>query len=562
MDDGLLGLDDGRNVVVPLGPLERILGPGTLDQIISNSNVTEVLTVFKKRKNHSPAVFCPIKYGTIAGAAGADAVRVLMLPHRTARLIAASLAEIPGAPALRIVTRVPIRSVAALDAVAADAVAARRGGLYEYQAAVLDDILRRSRLPARNVYLFMATGQGKTPVAAAFIGARGQPALFIAPASREIARKGLETLRSWLPGWRCALFSSKTAASCTADNFDVVVIVVNSARTQPAEFFQGWGTVVIDEAHEFHSPENRKVLPLACSGGSCVLGLSASPHERKDGMDFIVDRYLGPPADAAAAIEAAGLDPGDMNFDGRILVARYTAPAEYRVPVKVNDINSAVMSIGRIIEDPDRMKLLGRGIEWILTLHEGAGPAADRRRKFWGLDRGGRHSVAVFAEHRDFLPKLAGYLVGTCVDRAAFACPELETPASAETPANPANGAAGPAVLRGGAGDAAVDGAARCRVVLMTYGYGRRGIDLKHLTAGVSATPRRGGSTQILGRVTRKGSDQGIVRVWLDLVDCGSFLEGQLTDRVAAYGVKGWPVKKISVSHTSVEAADFGSAFD
>ena len=106
-------------------------------------------------------------------------------------------------------------------------------------------------------------------------------------------------------------------------------------------------------------------------------------------------------------------------------------------------------------------------------------------------------------------------------------------------------------ILRGGVARDAVGKAraAGAHVVLTTYGFSRRGISLPDMTALVLASPRRHGSTQTLGRILRRGSDESILRVIVDVVDVCTGLKSQSTERKRAYTMKGYPDTKIKYSY-------------
>jgi hypothetical protein len=68
------------------------------------------------------------------------------------------------------------------------------------------------------------------------------------------------------------------------------------------------------------------------------------------------------------------------------------------------------------------------------------------------------------------------------------------------------------------------------------------------MTALVRASPRRNGSTQIDGRILRRGSDESILRQTVDIVDINTGLRSQVTDRRKAYKLKGYPIIKLHAS--------------
>jgi hypothetical protein len=65
----------------------------------------------------------------------------------------------------------------------------------------------------------------------------------------------------------------------------------------------------------------------------------------------------------------------------------------------------------------------------------------------------------------------------------------------------------------------------------------------------VRATPRRHGTDQIAGRITRLGSDPSILRVVVDFVDTRTMLAGQASQRKRDYLKKGFAVVTAAGSH-------------
>lgn len=118
--------------------------------------------------------------------------------------------------------------------------------------------------------------------------------------------------------------------------------------------------------------------------------------------------------------------------------------------------------------------------------------------------------------------------------------------------------AAGPdrsmSLLRGGVAAEELGKARRAKshIVLTTYGYSRRGISLPDMTALVMASPRRNGGIQLVGRIKRRGSDQRIKRVIVDIVDVCTGLKSQSTDRNKAYKESEFPIYTTRISHDKV----------
>jgi len=76
------------------------------------------------------------------------------------------------------------------------------------------------------------------------------------------------------------------------------------------------------------------------------------------------------------------------------------------------------------------------------------------------------------------------------------------------------------------------------------------------MTALVLASPRRHGCTQIFGRILRRGSDESIRRIIVDIVDVCTGLRGQVNDRKKAYNIKNYPITKIQYSHEQFTPGD------
>ena len=449
------------------------------------------------------------------------------------------------AQALAGLARFPARddSLAPCRAVPAEKLEPARP-FYEYQAAaagyvggVFEACSKNKR--AGQVYVQMGTGMGKTSFGLAVAARGGGPAFVVVP-TKAIRDQWLDECCTVFPGLRAAPYDNAAKAPAKAATHDFVVGVVNTVRRKPAGFFAGYATVILDEAHELCSPENLKVLWLA-QGAPRVLGLSATPEDNPSGLDRVVYHFLGRPVRAEEDIP--GVDVAAVRFKGRARGVEYSGGLEYcEAVVGPAGTVSAVETIGRLVRDPARLRLVASEVARLHNLHLteadpgrlsalGLGPrpaaAATAEHPEGGVRR---HGVFVFAEHREYLPALREALL-EYLPPAEVALEEDEQ---------------GPAVvLRGGASRAQVGRAHRARVVLTTYGYSRRGVSLVDMTAIVLATPRRNGMQQILGRITRRGSDESIVRQVVDIRDTRSALKSQSAARLAVYREKGYPVTHV-----------------
>jgi hypothetical protein len=455
--------------------------------------------------------------------------------------------------------------------IAAEGLAAEEP-LYEYQEAAIAHLCGAAgpfgdaalaALGGGDAYLQMDTGLGKTRVGCGVVARRGEAALVVVPTDA-IAHQWVDEFAEIFPRLRVGVYRNPPKGSRRAPpgplTHDVVVVIVNTFRAKEPDFLEGFGTVILDEAHEYHSTHNRRALWL--SQARAVLGLSATPEERPDGLDRYVPLHLG-----AVLLPAAipGFDVRAVSFRGEVRALEYAGAADFCETVTTPaGTMSAILTIGGVIKDPARLRLVAAEVMRAYRLHETAPPAELLRLGLGPRPPAAataahpagevrRHGVFVFAEHRDFLPLLrAALLAQPGCDADDLLVPELEgAPAAAPV-----------SILRGGVAKTAVGAARRAgaHIVLTTYGFSRRGISLPDMTCIIEATPRRNGLRQILGRVFRRGSDESIVRLIVDIVDVRTGLRGQFADRRKVYLEKGFPVVRVAASGDGAAGAAGGAA--
>jgi hypothetical protein len=442
--------------------------------------------------------------------------------------------------------------------------------LYPYQEAAVEHLcagpLAAGGCAGGVAYLQMDTGLGKTRVGAAVVARLGAPALVVVP-TESIAAQWLEEFAEIYPDMVAAVYRNTPARKRDPPvgpaTHDVVVVIVNTFRDKEPAFLEGFGTVLLDEAHELCSPRNLQALWL--SQTRAVLGLSATPDEGTNGLDRYVMLHLGPPIYAA---KIPGFDVGSVRFRGEVKIVEYAGAPEYCAPeLTAAGTMSAIKTIVRVCADPHRARLVAAEILALARAHEAPGaaaaglgprPAADATPTHpAGEVR--RHGVFCFAELRETLVEVRGALFTAFTTLAAaeieVIAPELDN----DAPAAPVQ--AEPdrvSILRGGvaAGEVASVRRARAHVVLTTYGFSRRGVSLPDMTAIVAITPRRNGTRQLLGRFLRRGSDESIVRQMVDIVDVRTGLKSQVNDRIKIYKEKKYPIRRVKADWSDyVDAA-------
>ena len=445
----------------------------------------------------------------------------------------------------------------------------------DYVSFLVERVLTPQRMASHEsqAYLHVETGGGKTIIAMALIARLQGPACVIVP-TEELRKTGIETAQFMLPGLRAIAYKNETDKKrakkglpplSTADA-DIMFLIVNTARNKPPEFYRQFKTIIYDEAHEYQSKSSRALFWLT----GCIpfqIGMSATPADRYDMLDRIVMKHLGDPLFLDDVVAQRRKERGEDEdsgdkfvFPGRVLEVHYSGKEEY--VMSDPEHTTVTQKIGRIVADPHRFELVAAYIEMVLNLHK---TLPNPQEWGLGLDERGverRHSVLVFAEHREYLVVLKEYLsrrispADICIeedpDEALAHLKEKGTYKGKVESVKDMMEKGGQhhldsVVLRGGATELDRIGSRLSRVVLTTYAYSRRGVDLVHMTAEVLASPRRNGGMQITGRITRKSTDESlksIHRLVVDLRDVETSLNSQADGRRKVYkdAKRQWPI--------------------
>lgn len=396
--------------------------------------------------------------------------------------------------------------------------------LYDYQIACIDHILETKIVNNRGtVYFQLGTGLGKTSTSIGLLTRLKLKTLVIVPSSKDLQGQWIDELAEKAPGLKTLAYNNKMKDSCLEDPYDVIVIVVNTFCKKNVDFIEKakFGLVIIDEAHEFCSTVFSRSLWLI-QAIPCVFGMSATPHVRKDELDHFVDQFLGTPLEAD---KVPGVNINKERFYGRITKIDYAGHPDYcDIVLNDNGDTNNALTLRKVVSDPKRIQLI---INELRALYNDEA----------------NHGIFVFAEHRDYLVLLRDRLFQEFGEESI-----LEAYDSINTSDLNIQ------VLRGGASKDLVQHVRKegARIVLTTYGYSRRGIDLPNMTAMILVTPRRSGLMQVLGRITRKRSDLKKVRHVIDIVDCATIYKNQFYERKQVYDIKEWPITKRSICYDDV----------
>jgi hypothetical protein len=550
---GITGTITARGLRIPIAALVAKLGGQR-----GYRRFLGALTVTEKPQPGRPKAYARARRTAYHSDAGH-----LYIPRAKApTLLGRILARVENDPAFAAARRLGggVREIPARDWVPAQ-------DFYAYQAAAAEHVCRPTGPLGTGgtgaAYVQMGTGMGKSRFGMA-VAARGRGPVFVVVPTKAIRVQWLDEFQLVFPHLRCAPYDnppkkSKKVAPLPSTH-DVVVGIVNTVRAKEPGFFAGYATVILDEVHELHSPKNIEVLWLAQEAPN-VLGISATPDDRTDGLDKVVYHFLGAPIWAERDIP--DFDVADVSFCGRVREVEYGGhPDHCETAVSAAGTVSAIETVGNIIRDPARLRLVAAEVERVFRLHEtespgallalGLGPRpANVASEAFPAGEVRTHGVFVFAEHREYLPALREALLERFAPED-IEVPEIDEPGDADAGdedkaegGDVEEGAEIPVVLRGGATRDQLGRAHRARIVLTTYGYSRRGVSLVEMTAIVLATPRRNGMRQILGRITRRGSDESILRLVIDIKDVRTALKSQNTDRRKVYKEKEYPIYRV-----------------
>jgi ATP-dependent helicase YprA (DUF1998 family) len=85
-----------------------------------------------------------------------------------------------------------------------------------------------------------------------------------------------------------------------------------------------------------------------------------------------------------------------------------------------------------------------------------------------------------------------------------------------------------------------------CRVIFTTYAFSATGLSIPKMTAMILYNPRRAKMIQLFGRIQRRGSDESIPRIIVDIWDKRNpVYRAQLSDRLIGYEYYGANIEKI-----------------
>jgi len=434
--------------------------------------------------------------------------------------------------------------------------------LYPYQEAAVDFLYNKAIEQYGVLYLQMDTGLGKSRVGCAFIAKIQKRGLIIVPTKAIAEQWKIEFLEMY-PNLNVNIYKNsdegKLSKKQIMESADVDIIIINTFRDKKTDFISKYSVIILDEAHEYHSTCNLNALWL--SQTQYILGLSATPLERPDGLDKYITLHLG---DVIYPKDIPHFDVSGVNFQANVKIIEYEGADPYCETILTpSGTISSIMTINNILNDPYRLKLVVNEILILNNIHLTA-DGVEHGLIRDDLEEPKKHGIFVFVETRDFIIKLKEALIAE-MDESEIYAPEIENPKDTlpttldeaflkglemtdEPPTSmgmtdepqTSNTATPISILRGGVTKEDFENTKKCKshIVLTTYGYSRRGISLPDMTALILVSPRRNGSTQIIGRILRRNSDEKIIRQIVDIVDIHTILKSQVNERLKTYREK------------------------
>jgi superfamily II DNA or RNA helicase len=359
------------------------------------------------------------------------------------------------------------------------------------------------------VILNLEAGQGKTYLATGLIEKLQKKTLVITH-NKSILHQWIKILKTTYPENKIASFYGEKKEF----NGDITVGVINSLLMQPKEFFYKFGYVIFDEVHEYVSKTRKKIYQLCSS--TYMLGLSATPLERADGLDVVNLFNCGSILNAS---EIEGYSMENIDFKGEVKCIKYHGHPDYTELIMNEKLEIVSFSkmVSQMCTDPYRIHLI------VKTIYE-------LRQK--------NMQVLVFADRRSYLEEIRIELERFHIQTDILDDVDIKAKR-----------------LVGGAKADTIENAKKySNVILSTFQFFGTGVSIPKLDAVVLCSPRKRKSKQFIGRIFRLGSDYNIVRQIIDIVDWGSVLKNSWQLRKKYYKNMEYPIEEIKVNYKDLES--------
>lgn len=381
-------------------------------------------------------------------------------------------------------------------------------GDFAYQDAFVKSILRESET-RMDFLVHAATGKGKTVCSLSVIQKRGVNAIVLVDQDnlmKQWKRQAKDVLG--LTDDQIGIVQGK---KCDYKGKAITIAMIQSLtqREYEEEFYDYFGTMVVDEVHTAGAPTFSQALMLFSA--EVRFGVSATV-DRRDALQKVLHWNLG-------AVQVSLLDKHDKSY-----VYYLESGTVYSWYANISPKTGRMLS--EVAEDTNRNLLLADGIKFMFDAGRDILVISDRIEQLedlmavcyylgipeeeMGLYCGFRN---VWGFEKDPKPKRQpfGYVRGTDYTPVKF----------------------GP--IRKRLSRKHLDGVmASARILFATFGMFAKGVDVPRLSAGFDCTPRSR-AQQVHGRILRK-LDGKFVPIWVTVRDYNSYrLEHQFLQRIAEY---------------------------
>lgn len=382
--------------------------------------------------------------------------------------------------------------------------------------------------------LKVLAGFGKSFIAMDLISKINQKTLIIVP-NTYLLKQWVELLTKYFPNNIIGEYYGKVKK-----NGDIIVSIINSLVNDMfilkdfynkkviytytyEKFFKQFGFIILDESHIYCTDIFKVIYHRFQS--SYMLGLSATPDERKNKCDLISHANIGDILDAHTLPDFIH---SDIKFTADLYLIKYNAPDEY-IKMHINPTTNMIcvpQIIEDLITDPYRNKLI---LNELLQLFEL------------------KLNIFVFSERRSHLEYLYNQFNYLLEEKYAdencnfyLSVPELEINNNL--------------VLYGGSSDDDIEKAKnKSNIIFTTYSYSSTGISIDKMNAVILSTPRKSKAKQIIGRIFRLNKENShIKRIIIDIIDNKHILKNQLYSRMEAYKERECIIYKKNINYNEV----------
>ena len=362
----------------------------------------------------------------------------------------------------------------------------------------------------------MDAGLGKSFVASKIIERLGKKTLLVVMNTNQLQQWKADVFGKYFSGVTIGEYSAKKKA-----DGDIVIVIIKSLIKLEQNYLKEFGLVIFDEIPEFMGPSYREAFWK--TNTQYVLGLTATPDERLDGMDIFYKQLVGP---LVRATDIEGFNVEQIIWKGRVKTIRYTGPPQFtKTLTSVTNEMSCTMMNQQFSQDPYRCQLI---YNYIVELYNAG------------------KNVYIFATNRDHLENMCNIIRKANID---FTIEDDDEGPKAQKTVK---------TLMGGVSDAeVVEAKKKSRIIFTTYSYGAVGMSIIKMDAIIFMTSRKNKMRQILGRILRRGGDPSIVRDIIDIVDYSTGIKSQYYKRKKIYEEKNFPIELIDIDYSSITLKNF-----